>query len=107
MYDGDYLLSYNNGTNPSSTTYKGWLLDTANNTWTISSYGFNFLSASTYYWCAWDVRPGGNVYSDSFFYYDSGSLTQHSFAVRPVLYLKSDVVYKSGSGTISDPIRIG
>ena len=69
-----------------------WLYRIINssNEWTITPNSLNAYGV-------WDVFVSGNVSSDTAFY---GS------AVRPVFYLASDVAYKSGTGTSTDPFLI-
>ena len=43
------------------------------------------------------ITSGGNIFL---------SYVADTAAIRPVMYLKSSITYASGSGTISDPIRI-
>ncbi len=113
MYVSDYLLSlgtiasleYNSNTNRGD--FKGsWMYITNNDTgnpgssyeWTISRYGMNIILYN-----AWFVNSDGS--------FDITSITSDSnipcvditHSVRPVFYLNSDEVIKSGSGTISDP----
>lgn len=60
-------------------------------------------------WTISPVSSGSNLVA---FVSDLGGISyvgvfyNSSYAVRPCFYLNSDVQYASGSGTISDPIRI-
>ena len=48
-----------------------------------------------------EITSSGNVDDGGYWFCE-----QYSYNIRPVFYLTSDVQYSSGSGTISDPIRI-
>ncbi len=103
MYVSDYLLAlgtassldWNSNTNKAN--FKtSWLHISNNDTgvpstheWTISRYG----KSGSYYF-AWAVNSDG---------YISYAHVNNALSVRPVFYLNSDEVIKSGSGTLSDP----
>ena len=72
-----------------SNTSKNWLY-LVSNEWTISRY----LDYSN---TAFIVDSNGGVY---------GGIVRDSRAVRPVFNLESSVKYVSGSGSMSDPVRI-
>ena len=59
----------------------------------------------------WTISRMSDYSSFVFLVYWDGSFTANGvsedFVVRPVFYLKSSVTYSSGSGTSSDPIRLG
>ena len=46
-------------------------------------------------------------YIEAFGFIMSGSMVYSNFAIRPTFYLNSNITYVSGSGTSSDPIRLG
>ena len=52
-----------------------------------------------------DSSTAGAFYADRFDPISNGGKFL-TYAVRPVFYLKSDVIYVSGSGTQTDPYRI-
>ena len=79
------LNSYNNVASGTD-----WLLLGDNSEWVIS-----VTSGTTGY----AVRIATNGYAVSM-------LVTQNHAARPTFYLTSDVLYISGSGTSSDPIRI-
>ncbi len=76
--------------NYESAKSSNWLWLTGILEWTISHF-------SDYPYSAFGVNSDGYVY---------GYNVNRSFAVRPVFYLNSNVVYVSGTGTQSDPFRI-
>ncbi len=108
MYVSDYLLALGTeAKNMTTGTYAnraklktGWMHISHNDSgasnaseWTISRYGY----LSGYYY-AWNVDSDGSVnypyvYATNF--------------VRPVFYLNSDEVIKSGTGTLLDPYILG
>ncbi len=106
MYASDYLLAlgttasldYNSNTNRSD--FKGSWMHLSNNDsgapstaeWTISRSG---LSGSSY--LAWRVISEGRV--------NYGNVTNTS-SVRPVFYLNTEEVIKSGAGSLSDPFLL-
>ena len=77
------LSSYN------SNTSKNWLY-LGSNEWTISRNSGNTRNAFT-------VSSTGSVYSN---------LVTPSYAARPSFNLESSVKYVSGSGSMSDPVRV-
>ena len=58
----------------------------------------------------WTISRSADSSDCAFFVYDAGSVgnsyVYFYFAVRPSFNLESSITYKSGSGTMSDPIRI-
>ena len=82
--------------------------------WITNLYDYNAAAKNTNWLClvgywewllspqdnsgyAWIVGGDGNVY---------GGIVKNTNAVRPSFYLSSSVQYDSGSGTMSDPIRL-
>ncbi len=107
MYVSDYALSLGDeaknmitGTATNAEKLKtGWMNISNNDTgapntaeWTISRSGYDSSYGS--YYNAWGVYSSGHV---------GGSLLDHAYSVRPVFYLNSDQIIKSGTGTIDDP----
>ena len=79
--------------------------------WTTTMSQYSYTCASNWMYCGeyeWtmvqDSSTAGAFYAD-LFDSNNGSKIQ-TYAVRPVFYLKSDVIYVSGSGTQTDPYRI-
>ena len=84
------LLFYDNSTCTSANWMKP-ILGT-------SSWGWLLTPDSAYSHYAWNVYSSGNVgYSDNTF---------NAYGVAPVLYLGSEQVIESGTGTNSDPYRL-
>ena len=77
-----------------STINNKFYLYTGTNYWTMSpnSFGENHLYAFQY-----TVTSSGSIYNYP---------TIHSYGVRPVINLKSDILYKSGNGTETNPYII-
>ncbi len=69
--------------------------------------GNAWLKKETY---EWTITPNSDSPDSVWFVFNAGhvyySTSNHGFASRPVLYLKSDVKYISGTGTKSDPYII-
>ena len=102
MYPSDYSYATDlsvciqNGNNYQKDTTncknKDWLLDTSNQTWTLS--------------------PRSDYASSAFYVYTSGYVegaryVYNAYGVRPVAYLKSNIQIVNGTGTQSDPYIIG
>ena len=105
MYASDYTLSLGSsalsltdGTfDNASTLLTGWMHQSNNDT-TASEYEWTLSrDDGGGYYLAWRVSSEGDV---------DKSGVDYAYAVRPVFYLSSDVVYNSGSGTYSDPYTI-
>ena len=105
MYAHDYAYAFQSeGLNCSAsglytTCEKSWINISQNDSeapseteWTMSRYG---LISTAYY--AWAVNSIGNIL------YDHTGITP---SVRPVFYLKSDVEFLNGTGTIDNPYLI-
>ena len=77
-----------------STNNNAYYLCTGKNYWTMSPYVFhnNYINSYVYY-----LESAGAL---------KGTRSSTKIGVRPVINLKSDVVYKSGSGTEADPYII-
>ena len=87
----------------------GYAADPSYWTTAMSQYGYtrasNWMYCGEYEWTmVQDSSTAGAFYAD-LFDSNNGSKIQ-TYAVRPVFYLKSDVIYVSGSGTQTDPYRI-
>ncbi len=65
------------------------------NQWTLTPYA-GFADTS------FRVDPTGHVMGNGFVYYDSG----YSMSVYPTLYLKSNILVKSGNGTSTSPYKL-
>ena len=89
------------------------LSSSCDRTTNLGSYNSNtcagnaWLKKETY---EWTITPNSGGSSGVWNVYDTGSVSRHTApsgsAPRPVLYLKSDVKYISGTGTKSDPYII-
>ncbi len=89
------------------------LSSSCDRTTNLGSYNSNtcagnaWLKKETY---EWTITPYSGNSSSVWNVYDTGSVSRHTApsgsAPRPVLYLKSDVKYISGTGTKSDPYII-
>lgn len=76
-----------------SMNYKYYLY-TGSDYWTMSPAYFNSYAASTY---IWSVLYTGDLYTNA---------SSAGYGVRPVVNLKSDVLYSGGTGTETDPYVI-
>jgi len=101
MYMHDYYYAYQSGglnCNSSYSTCKNaWLHLSQSDSgapstheWTMSRYGYG-----SGFYNAWYVLSDGSVHTSN--------LTS-TYAVRPVFFLTSDVLYSDGTGTIENPI---
>ena len=81
MYASDYGYAMNNG-------YKNNWLFTKGYEWTMTAYSSSYPVV---------VRDFGDL---------TGSIASYGFAVRPVLYLKSNVYVISGDGSEGNPYKI-
>ena len=67
-------------------------------------YEWTMTPESSYYTpSAWYVYPTGEVRIE----YASDANKRFYWGIRPTFYLKSNVLYKSGTGTKENPYRIG
>ena len=102
MYPSDYgyatdftkcsqnIYNYDSSTDSYACRSNDWLYNGATQ-WLLTPY-----SSGAYH--AWGVYSSG--------YVASGFSVFYAFGVRPVLYLNSELVIESGSGTVSNPYRI-
>ena len=83
--------------------------------WTLAMSAYSNSTATSSNWlykntAEWPISRTSDVTRGSFLILEDGSVggygTNSAFAIRPVFNLEDSVVYKSGSGTSSDPIRI-
>ena len=88
------LDSYGNSVDGFTCAGKNWLYK-GQDEWTLSRKNTN----SSFVVSKGFVDTGGMLANDSNLIY--------GYAVRPSLYLKSDVYYVSGTGSYDDPIVIG
>ncbi len=104
MYPSDYGYSIGKESQElsiyeSQTNYieNAWLYQLENKyyEWTMTPES----STSNVY--AWDLRPDGYVHRSYVFH------SNNMWGVRPTFYLKEEVIYVGGTGTSSDPYRIG
>ena len=104
MYPSDYGYSIgiqNESIYKISATYKknSWVhnLEDKYYEWTISPEAeFSDVNGVG----VWDI------YHDGFLQSNSTSYTENIFGVRPTFYLKADVLYSKGDGSIENPYRI-
>ena len=101
MYPSDYGysmgFSYINSsiyTNQNSYKTYSWLYRSSD--WTISSDNFGY-SGTQNILTAWRIQLGGFL---------NDHYVTSSDSCRPTFYLKSNILYKSGSGTVENPYRI-
>ena len=102
MYVSDYYYS----ASPSAWTLVGYNDDetkdyraaTSTNWLYLGSYEWTISRNSDFTYCAFGVYSTGNVFFSS---------VTDSYGVRPSFNLLSSTTYVSGSGSMSDPIRIG
>ena len=96
MYVSDYGYSANpnywniNVNSYSVTAYDNWLF--------LGLYEWTISPATTNEINAFRISNFGNV---------AGNNIEEGLAVRPCFYLKNDISYFNGTGTIEDPYRIG
>lgn len=96
MYVSDYSFS----ANPSS-----WTTTLFNYNGTIRTVNWMYMGASEWTLC----RDSDIAYMAFHLYRDGSVYTERAsgiFSIRPVFFLKDDVIYVNGSGLITDPIRI-
>lgn len=83
--------------------------------WTLAMSAYSNSTATSSNWlykntAEWSISRASDVTRGSFLILADGSVggygTNSAFAIRPVFNFEDSVVYKSGSGTSSDPIRI-
>mgnify|MGYP004510664875 FL=1 len=83
--------------------------------WTLAMSAYSNSTATSSNWlykntAEWPISRTSDVTRGSFLILADGSVggygTNSAFAIRPVFNFEDSVVYKSGSGTSSDPIRI-
>ena len=83
--------------------------------WTLAMSAYSNSTATSSNWlykntAEWPISRTSDVTRGSFLILADGSVggygTNSAFAIRPVFNLEDSEVYKSGSGTSSDPIRI-
>ena len=87
---GSFSLSVNNYR---SCRYTNWMYYSSNAWWTLSPYAGNLFISFF-------------VYSDGHLSSFNGRVDSDSLAVRPVVYLSSEVKITGGTGTQSDPYEI-
>jgi hypothetical protein len=100
-----YVTDYYYGASPSAWTLMGYNSDatkdyraaTSTNWLYLGSYEWTISRYSDYTYIAFSVNSTGSVYG--------GNVTS-SFVVRPSFNLESSVKYVSGSGSMSDPVRV-
>ena len=106
MYASDYTLSLGNtskdmltGSFDNKILLKNSWLHLSNNSYGISTGNYLF---------EWTMSKSGsgNAYSIATDGYVNSDLSTNTFSIRPVFYLKTNVLYNSGTGTISDPILL-
>lgn len=79
----------------------------------LSSYnssscaGSSWLKKETYEWTITPRSSSSRAFYVSYSGYLINDIPSHGYALRPVLYLKSNVKKISGDGTISNPYKIG
>lgn len=128
VFNSPVQTVYNNevGTNSTSTTYSAkiglmYVSDygyaASNSNWTTALYNYDTSTNTNNNWMylgldEWTISPRSGD-STALFKVDVtgylrglGEELWYYYVVRPCFYLNSDVEYASGSGTISDPIRI-
>ena len=114
---------YEVGSSASTTTYDakiglmyvsdyGFAADQSGWTTKLDSYGSNSSKNWLYLGSfEWTISRNSDLASSAFFVYSTGYVNYYyvyinSFAVRPVFNLESSVKYVSGSGSMSDPVRV-
>ena len=121
------VYNYEVGSNSSSTTYSAkmgliyvsdYAFAASQNYWTTNLSSYNNVVDNN--WVSigvseWTISRNTNSTSNSSVFnigntgriYSSDVLINPSKVIRPVFYLNSNVTYISGSGTSTDPIRLG
>ena len=87
------LYNYDSSTNSYACRSNNWLYNSATQ-WLLTPSSLNAFDP-------WYVHSAGGVILG-----DGAFMVCSAFGVRPVLYLNSELVIESGSGTESDPYRI-
>ena len=103
MYVSDYYYS----ASPSAWTLVGYNSSDATKDYRAAT-STNWLYLGSYEWTI--SRLSGDSYSAFFVYYygyvSSHRVYNYSYGVRPSFNLESSVKYVSGSGSMSDPVRV-
>ena len=100
-----YVSDYYYGASPSAWTLMGYNSDATKDYRAATSTNWLYLGSYE-----WTISRGSGI-TDRAFYVDSAGLVgddivTDSFAVRPSFNLLSSTTYVSGSGSMSDPIRV-
>ena len=102
MYVSDYYYS----ASPSAWTLVGYNSNDATKDYRAAKTT-NWLYLGSY---EWTISRYSDTTGRAFFVYSTGSVNYHnvtsSFAVRPSFNLLSSTTYVSGSGSMSDPVRV-
>lgn len=99
-----YATDYGFATSPDS-----WDVDLYDYGNYAYKYDWLFLDAMQWFISGFAVNSGGSVFikSTGYIYNYNGAFTGCSFGVRPTFYLTASTTCTGGSGTSSDPYRIG
>lgn len=99
-----YATDYGFATSPDS-----WDVDLYDYGNYAYKYDWLFLDAMQWFISGFAVNSGGSVFikSTGYLYNYNGAFTGCSFGVRPTFYLTASTTCTGGSGTSSDPYRIG
>ena len=75
--------------------------------WLASRY-YYYNSSNLWYFFGRYVSTGGSIDDDALYYYSRGMITCYSdsYALRPVVTLRSTVKISGGSGTVADPYTL-
>lgn len=87
----------------------------SSNEWVTKLSSYSGVSSTNWMYMGlneWIVVPQSATTNFAFFINSSGnvdsvSVSATNYAVRPVFYLNSDIIYASGTGTKIDPVRLG
>ncbi len=93
MGDGSAEVEYGNRC--------GRLINEAGRTnylWKVAYWWWTFTARATHFNDVWSVNSHGNVYHTS--------VLNSTVSVRPVLNLKSDILYNGGDGTLDNPYKV-
>ena len=105
-----YVSDYGFAANPSAWTTN---LDSYN---TTTSVNWLYLGSDE-----WTISPRNDIHGLDYYTFSIGQsgtvilintrsyeeFTYYYLVLRPTFYLNSDVTYSSGTGTLTDPIRLG
>ncbi len=102
-----YISDYYYGANPSAWTLTGWSFNDAVKDYRAAT-SINWIFFNDLEWTI--SRSTSHANASCSIFVSGGAyclFSNYKMKIRPVFYLNSDVTYSSGTGTSTDPIRLG